>query len=76
MVSVEQCKLHLPLTITKTIRNSDEKKSYAPEKAVCFDQQLLRKRVAIVAAGPAANLLFAVFAYWLILVIGVPRTLA
>lgn len=42
------------------------------EKSVSFDHQPLRNRVAIVSAGPAANLLFAVFAYWLMLVIGVP----
>lgn len=37
-----------------------------------FNRQPLRNRVAIVAAGPAANLLFAVMAYWFILVFGVP----
>ncbi len=42
------------------------------EKPLSFDQQSLGKRVAIVSAGPAANLLFAIFAYWLILVMGVP----
>ncbi|MEX0615781.1 MAG: RIP metalloprotease RseP [Methylophaga sp.] len=42
------------------------------EKSLSFDQQSLGKRVAIVSAGPAANLLFAILAYWLILVMGVP----
>ncbi|MDO8825717.1 RIP metalloprotease RseP [Methylophaga sp.] len=37
-----------------------------------FNRQPLRNRVAIVSAGPIANLLFAVFAYWMIMVIGVP----
>lgn len=37
-----------------------------------FNRQPLKNRVAIVSAGPIANLLFAVFAYWVILVIGVP----
>ena len=37
-----------------------------------FNQQPLKNRVAIVAAGPVANLLFAVLAYWFILVLGVP----
>ncbi|MCB2428432.1 RIP metalloprotease RseP [Methylophaga pinxianii] len=37
-----------------------------------FNRQSLRNRVAIVSAGPIANLLFAVFAYWAILVMGVP----
>lgn len=37
-----------------------------------FNRQPLKNRVAIVSAGPIANLLFAVLAYWLIMVIGVP----
>jgi len=37
-----------------------------------FNRQPLKNRVAIVSAGPIANLLFAVFAYWMILIIGVP----
>lgn len=37
-----------------------------------FNRQPLRSRVAIVGAGPIANLLFAIAAYWLIFVIGVP----
>ncbi len=37
-----------------------------------FNRQPLRSRVAIVAAGPIANLLFAIAAYWLIFVIGMP----
>ena len=62
----------LPLGGYVKMLDSRETDVAESEKAVCFDQQSLRKRVAIVAAGPAANLLFAVFAYWLILVIGVP----
>ncbi|AFJ01887.1 Membrane-associated zinc metalloprotease [Methylophaga frappieri] len=42
------------------------------ETATSFDHQPLSKRTAIVFAGPLANILFAVLAYWLILVIGVP----
>ena len=37
-----------------------------------FNRQTLGKRTAIVAAGPIANLLFAIVAYWLVLVSGVP----
>lgn len=62
----------LPLGGYVKMLDSRETDVAESEKAVCFDRQSLRKRVAIVAAGPAANLLFAVFAYWLILVIGVP----
>ncbi|GAB4298868.1 MAG: sigma E protease regulator RseP [Thiohalomonadaceae bacterium] len=37
-----------------------------------FNRQPLRKRTAIVAAGPLFNLLFAVLAYWLMFVTGTP----
>ena len=37
-----------------------------------FNRQTLGKRTAIVAAGPIANLLFAIVAFWLVLVSGVP----
>ena len=37
-----------------------------------FNRKPLRSRVAIVAAGPIANLLFAVVAYWFIFVVGIP----
>ncbi|MBE9533050.1 MAG: RIP metalloprotease RseP, partial [Proteobacteria bacterium] len=36
-----------------------------------FNRKSLRSRVAIVAAGPIANLIFAVIAYWFIFVIGI-----
>ncbi|OUR72741.1 RIP metalloprotease RseP [Methylophaga sp. 41_12_T18] len=44
----------------------------ADELHQTFNRKPLRSRVAIVAAGPIANLLFAVFAYWLIFVMGMP----
>ncbi len=37
-----------------------------------FDKKPLWQRSAIVAAGPAFNFLFALFAYWLVFLIGVP----
>jgi len=37
-----------------------------------FNRKPLRSRVAIVAAGPIANLLFAVIAYWIIFMAGIP----
>ncbi len=37
-----------------------------------FNRKPLRSRVAIVAAGPIANLLFAIVAYWLIFMVGIP----
>ena len=37
-----------------------------------FNRKPLRSRVAIVAAGPIANLLFAILAYWIIFIVGIP----
>ncbi|MBA5763358.1 sigma E protease regulator RseP [Vibrio sp. 404] len=37
-----------------------------------FDRKPLWQRTSIVAAGPAFNFLFAIFAYWLVFLIGVP----
>ena len=45
---------------------SEEQQQYA------FDKKPLWKRTAIVGAGPAFNFLFAIFAYWLVFLIGVP----
>ncbi|AUI86747.1 RIP metalloprotease RseP [Vibrio azureus] len=42
------------------------------ERHLAFDQKPLWKRTAIVAAGPIFNFLFAIFAYWLVFLIGVP----
>ncbi len=42
------------------------------EKHLAFDQKPLWKRTSIVAAGPIFNFLFAVFAYWLVFLIGIP----
>lgn len=41
-------------------------------KPLAFDQKPLWKRVAVVSAGPAFNFFFAIFAYWLVFLIGVP----
>jgi regulator of sigma E protease len=37
-----------------------------------FNRKSLKARIAIVLAGPMANLVFAVFAYWLIFILGTP----
>ncbi len=47
----------------------------AHERHLAFNRQPLLKRVAIVLAGPLFNFLFAFFALWLVLVIGI-QTLA
>ena len=44
----------------------------AQEKAFSFDQKNVRQRIAIVAAGPLANFIFAVFALFVMYLIGVP----
>ncbi|EME9802650.1 sigma E protease regulator RseP [Vibrio alginolyticus] len=42
------------------------------EKPLAFDKKPLWKRTSIVAAGPIFNFLFAIFAYWLVFLIGIP----
>ncbi|PMH41095.1 RIP metalloprotease RseP [Vibrio sp. 10N.286.49.B3] len=42
------------------------------EHHLAFDKQALWKRTSIVAAGPIFNFLFAIFAYWLVFLIGIP----
>ncbi|KGT86807.1 zinc metallopeptidase RseP [Erwinia typographi] len=37
-----------------------------------FNNKTVAQRAAIIAAGPAANFLFAIFAWWLVFIIGVP----
>ncbi|MFO6299242.1 sigma E protease regulator RseP [Rahnella selenatireducens] len=45
----------------------------APEfRHQSFNNKKIWQRAAIISAGPIANFIFAVFAYWLIFVIGVP----
>lgn len=41
-------------------------------KDKAFDNKALWQKSAIVAAGPIANFLFAIVAYWLVMVIGMP----
>jgi regulator of sigma E protease len=41
------------------------------ERARAFNRQRLWKRAAIVAAGPLANFLFALLAYWFVFLVGV-----
>ncbi|HET7395122.1 MAG TPA: RIP metalloprotease RseP [Gammaproteobacteria bacterium] len=42
------------------------------DQPYAFNRQPLHKRFAVVIAGPAFNLLFAVLAYWVIFMVGVP----
>ncbi len=45
----------------------------APEaRHQAFNNKTVSQRAAIIAAGPVANFLFAIVAYWLVFVIGIP----
>ena len=52
----------------------DEREMEVPEteRQRAFNRQPIPKRIAILLAGPAMNLLFAVVAYWAMFVVGVP----
>ena len=51
------------------VKMLDEREGPVPEEL--RDQAFTSKRIAIAAAGPVANFLFAIFAYWLLSVVGV-----
>lgn len=47
--------------------------SLAPERRYsAFNNKTVAQRAAVVSAGPIANFLLAIFAYWLIFIIGIP----
>jgi regulator of sigma E protease len=54
------------------VKMLDEREGEVPEQEVhrAFNRQSLSVRSAIVVAGPLFNLLFAIFAYWLVFVSG------
>lgn len=54
------------------VRMLDEREGPVPERDLpaAFNRQRLPTRSAVVAAGPAANLLFAVLAYWAVFMLG------
>jgi regulator of sigma E protease len=56
------------------VKMLDEREGEVPIEQLdqAFNRQSLGKRTAIVAAGPIANLLFAIVAYWLVFVSGMP----
>lgn len=55
------------------VKMLDEREGPVPaaERARAFNVQPVGTRIAVVAAGPLANFLFAVAAYWLMFVVGV-----
>lgn len=50
----------------------DEREMLVPEneKHLAFNRQSIMKRFLIVAAGPLTNIIFAIFAFWLMYVVG------
>ncbi|WP_058912343.1 sigma E protease regulator RseP [Entomohabitans teleogrylli] len=45
----------------------------APEmRRHAFNTKTVSQRAAVIAAGPIANFIFAIFAYWLVFIIGIP----
>jgi regulator of sigma E protease len=56
------------------VRMLDEREGEVPAAQLheSFNRQSVWRRIAIVAAGPAANILFAIAAFWLMFVVGKP----
>lgn len=56
------------------VKMLDERvETVAPElRHQAFNNKTVLQRAAIIAAGPLANFIFAVFAWWLVFIIGVP----
>lgn len=56
------------------VKMLDEREGEVPSEEVhrAFNQQSVGKRIAIVSAGPVFNFIFAIFAYALMYVVGVP----
>lgn len=58
------------------VKMLDEREGEVPEaeRHLAFNTQSVWKRIAVVAAGPFANFLFAIFAWWLVFILGVTAT--
>ncbi len=56
------------------VKMLDERvEAVAPEmRHYAFNNKTVGQRAAVIAAGPIANFIFAIFAYWLVFIIGVP----
>jgi regulator of sigma E protease len=56
------------------VKMLDEREGDVPQEEVhrAFNRQPVRKRIAIVVAGPLFNFIFAIFAYFVMYLIGVP----
>ncbi|MEE4218870.1 MAG: RIP metalloprotease RseP [Xanthomonadales bacterium] len=58
------------------VKMLDEREVEVPpeERGQAFNNKSVYARIAIVAAGPAFNLVFAVLAFWLMFLVGIPET--
>ncbi|MDZ7791248.1 MAG: RIP metalloprotease RseP [Xanthomonadales bacterium] len=58
------------------VRMLDEREGTVPESELgqAFNRKPLSQRIAIVAAGPVFNIIFALAAFWLMFVVGIPET--
>src|SRR5690606_18756403 len=56
------------------VKMLDEREGDVPahERAQAYNNKPVPRRIAIAAAGPAFNFLFAILAYWVVFMIGVP----
>ena len=56
------------------VKMLDEREGDVPPEDLprCFNQQPPSRRIAVLFAGPAFNFLFAIVAYWIMFVVGVP----
>lgn len=63
-----------PIPLGGYVKMLDEREGNVSENELgqAFNRQSLAKRMAIVVAGPIANLVFAVLAYWFLFVVGIP----
>ena len=57
------------------VKMLDEREGEVPEEDLgkAFNRKPVWTRIAIVAAGPVFNLVFAVFAFWLMFMVGIPE---
>jgi len=58
------------------VKMLDEREGEVPQKELdqAFNRKPASTRIAIVAAGPAFNLIFAILAFWLMFMVGIPES--
>jgi regulator of sigma E protease len=68
----EYCLSAIPLGGYVKLLDEREEEVDPSEVHRAFNRQPILARIAVLAAGPGMNFVFAVFAYWLMFVIGIP----